>query len=69
MRIAPPSLPPHHSCQTSSSPSWLKHSSEGVIGISVFLQSHLQSPSGLPDVDLATAAGGAICHIALLTKR
>ena len=32
--IVPPSLPPHHSDQqpgTSSPPSWLKHSSEGVI--------------------------------------
>ena len=38
-------------------------------GSSVFLQSRLQSLSGLPDVDLAAAAGGTIYHIGLLTKR
>ena len=47
---------------TSSPPSRLKHSSECVIWMC-----YLQSPSGLPDVDLAT--GDTIYHIGLLTKR
>ena len=48
--------------------SWLLHHPP-LTGISVFLQSHLQSLSGLPDVDLATAAGNMIYHIGLFTKR
>ena len=40
-----------------------------LAGISVLLQFHLQSPSGLPDVDLAAAAGDMIYHIGFVTKR
>ena len=35
----------------------------------MFLQSCLQSPFGLPDADLAAAAGDTIYHIGLFTKR
>ena len=45
----------------------LTSQSPPLAGISVFLQSHLQSPSRLPNVDLATAAAGnTIYHIGLL---
>ena len=40
-----------------------------LAGISVFLQPRLQSPFGLSDVDLATAAGDTIYHIGLFTRR
>ena len=39
------------------------------IDIPVLLQSCLQSPFGLSDVDLTAATGDTICHIGLLTKR
>ena len=61
LRIVPPSLPPHHSEQ-------LFHHLL-LAGMSVFLQSRLRSPSGHPNVDLATAAGDKIYHIGLFTKR
>ena len=50
--------------------SWLLHHPH-LAAISVFLQSCLQSPSSLPAVDLAMAAGDTIHHnvIGLLTKR
>ena len=48
--------------------SWLLHH-HPLTGITVFLQSCLQSPSGLPNVDLAAAAGDTLYHIGLLTKR
>ena len=35
----------------------------------MFLQSRLQSPFGLSDVDLAAAAGDTIYHIGLFTRR
>ena len=44
-------------------------SPSSLAAISMFLQSCLQSPSGLPNVDLAAAAGDTIYHIGLLTKR
>ena len=40
-----------------------------LVGISVFFQSHLQSLVGLSNVNPVAAAGDAIYHIALLTKR
>ena len=119
MRIAPPSLPPHHSgpatrdflssisvealfhrchldvhCARPPSPTtpvlchgpvwWSPPSGSGggapthaplqptspsspLAGISVFLQSRLQSPFCLSDVDLAAAAGDTIYHIGLFT--